>query len=107
MHLALDPTALRQALADLGHEAVALHSAAAEYDWRAIDPTIFGTLFENGLESDERSQLGANYTDTNTIQKIITPLINEPLLAEWPQADEIVEIGRAHDLTPVTLIKRA
>lgn len=62
-----------------------LHSAAAEYDWRAIDPTIFGTLFENGLESDERSQLGANYTDTNTIQKIITPLINEPLLAEWAQ----------------------
>lgn len=62
-----------------------LHSAAAEYDWRAIDPTIFGTLFENGLESDERSQLGANYTDTKTIQKIITPLINEPLLAEWAQ----------------------
>ncbi len=60
-----------------------LHDAAAEYDWRAIDPTIFGTLFENGLESEERSQLGANYTDTQTIQKIITPLINEPLLAEW------------------------
>nr|WP_315229959.1 DNA methyltransferase [uncultured Limnohabitans sp.] len=62
-----------------------LHSTASEYDWRAIDPTIFGTLFENGLDSDERSQLGANYTDTNTIQKIITPLINEPLLAEWAQ----------------------
>lgn len=30
VHLALDPTALRQALADLGHEAVALHSAAAD-----------------------------------------------------------------------------
>ena len=69
-----------------------LHSAAAEYDWRAIDPTIFGTLFENGLESDERSQLGANYTDTQTIQKIITPLINEPLLAEWAQVKtQIIE----------------
>lgn len=69
-----------------------LHSAASEYDWRAIDPTIFGTLFENGLESDERSQLGANYTDTNTIQKIITPLINEPLLAEWAQVKaQIIE----------------
>lgn len=30
VHLALDPTALRQALADLGHEAVGLHSAAAD-----------------------------------------------------------------------------
>lgn len=69
-----------------------LHSAASEYDWRAIDPTIFGTLFENGLNSDERSQLGANYTDTNTIQKIITPLINEPLLAEWAQVKaQIIE----------------
>jgi type II restriction/modification system DNA methylase subunit YeeA len=69
-----------------------LHSAASEYDWRAIDPTIFGTLFENGLDSDERSQLGANYTDTNTIQKIITPLINEPLLVEWAQVKtQIIE----------------
>lgn len=32
VHLALDPTALRQALAELGHEAVALHSAAADRD---------------------------------------------------------------------------
>lgn len=60
-----------------------LHSTAAEHDWRAIDPTIFGTLFENGLDPAERSQLGANYTDTATIEKIIKPLINEPLLAEW------------------------
>ena len=60
-----------------------LHSTAAEHDWRAIDPTIFGTLFENGLDPAERSQLGANYTDTATIEKIIKPLINEPLLTEW------------------------
>ena len=61
----------------------ALHQAASEMDWRSIDPTIFGTLFEYGLDPAERSQLGANYTDTTTIAKIITPLITEPLLAEW------------------------
>lgn len=54
----------------------ALHQAAADMDWRAIDPTIFGTLFE-------RAQLGANYTGTATIDKIITPLITAPLMAEW------------------------
>ncbi len=61
----------------------ALHRAAADMDWRAIDPTIFGTLFERGLDPAARAPLGAHYTDTGTIQKLIQPLISEPLAAEW------------------------
>jgi type II restriction/modification system DNA methylase subunit YeeA len=61
----------------------ALHRAAADMDWRAIDPTIFGTLFERGLDPAARAPLGAHYTDTETIAKLIDPLIREPLLAEW------------------------
>ena len=61
----------------------ALHRAAADMDWRAIDPTIFGTLFERGLDPAARAPLGAHYTDTGTIEKLIRPLITEPLLAEW------------------------
>ncbi len=61
----------------------ALHSAAADMDWRAIDPTIFGTLFERGLDPTARAPLGAHYTDTGTITKLTDPLISEPLLAEW------------------------
>ena len=60
-----------------------LHRAAADMDWRAIDPTIFGTLFERGLDPAARAPLGAHYTDTGTIQKLIQPLISEPLAAEW------------------------
>lgn len=60
----------------------ALHRAAADMDWRAIDPTIFGTLFERGLDPAARAPLGAHYTDTGTIQKLIQPLISEPLVAE-------------------------
>jgi hypothetical protein len=67
----------------------ALHQAAADMDWRAIDPTIFGTLFEHGLDPAERAQLGANYTDTATIDKIISPLITAPLMAEWQATREI------------------
>jgi len=59
-----------------------LHRAAADMDWRAIDPTIFGTLFERGLDPAARAPLGAHYTDTGTIQKLIQPLISEPLVAE-------------------------
>ena len=61
----------------------ALHRAAADMDWRAIDPTIFGTLFERGLDPAARAPLGAHFTDTGTITKLIDPLISEPLLAEW------------------------
>ncbi|MDR1848885.1 MAG: class I SAM-dependent DNA methyltransferase, partial [Zoogloeaceae bacterium] len=62
----------------------ALHKAA-ERDWRAINSTIFGTLFERGLNPASRAQLGAHYTDVGTIEKLIRPLISEPLLAEWAE----------------------
>jgi hypothetical protein len=60
--------------------------AAAAKDWRAIDPSIFGTLFERGLDPRARAQLGAHYTDTATIDKLIRPLIHEPLAREWEAA---------------------
>lgn len=60
-----------------------LWRAANELDWRSIDPTIFGTLFERGLDPNCRAQLGAHYTDVATIKKLIDPLITQPLTAKW------------------------
>lgn len=56
---------------------------AARMDWSQIEPAILGTLFERGLNPDMRSQLGAHYTDPATIMKIIHPVVEQPLLAEW------------------------
>lgn len=56
---------------------------AARMDWSQIEPAILGTLFERGLNPDMRSQLGAHYTDPATIMKIIRPVVETPLLAEW------------------------
>ena len=56
---------------------------AAALDWSEIDPSIFGTLFERGLDPDKRSQLGAHYTDREKIMLIVQPVIIRPLLAEW------------------------
>ncbi|MDR0737255.1 MAG: N-6 DNA methylase, partial [Zoogloeaceae bacterium] len=61
---------------------------AARMDWRGIDPSIFGTLFERGLDPRNRAQLGAHYTDTATIEKLIRPLVFEPLLREWEAVRE-------------------
>jgi type II restriction/modification system DNA methylase subunit YeeA len=56
---------------------------AARMGWGDIEPAILGTLFERGLNPDMRSQLGAHYTDPATILKLIRPVIEAPLLAEW------------------------
>lgn len=71
----------------------ALYYAASEMDWRAIDPTIFGTLFERGLDPTARAPLGAHYTDTGTIEKLIRPLVSEPLTAEWAAIQPTLAAG--------------
>ncbi len=76
-----------------GNDLTALYDAAANMDWRAIDPTIFGTLFERGLDPSARAPLGAHYTDTATITKLIRPLITEPLLAEWQAVKAVIATG--------------
>jgi type II restriction/modification system DNA methylase subunit YeeA len=64
--------------------------AAAKLDWSGIEPSIFGTLFERGLDPKKRAQLGAHYTDQQSIMRIINPVIVEPLAAEWQAAKAII-----------------
>ena len=56
---------------------------AAGLNWSAIDVSIFGTLFERGLDPAKRSQLGAHYTDPATIQRLIEPVVERPLRGDW------------------------
>jgi type II restriction/modification system DNA methylase subunit YeeA len=65
--------------------------AASAMNWSAIDPSIFGTLFERGLDPAKRSQLGAHYTDPATIQRLVEPVVQRPLLAEWAERKQRIE----------------
>ncbi|WP_406853790.1 DNA methyltransferase [Alsobacter sp. KACC 23698] len=67
----------------LTKEDVQLALKVADLDWAEIDPSIFGTLFERGLDPDKRSQLGAHYTDRDKIKLIVDAVVVEPLTAEW------------------------
>ena len=67
-----------------------LHSAAC-LDWSAIDPSIFGTLFERGMDPSKRSQLGAHYTSRDDIETLIEPVVMLPLRREWYEARTAVE----------------
>ncbi|MEY8689621.1 MAG: class I SAM-dependent DNA methyltransferase [Leptothrix sp. (in: b-proteobacteria)] len=71
-------------------EDVTALQAASSLDWSAIDPSIFGTLFERGLDPSKRSQLGAHYTDPATILRLIDPVVKRPLLAEWATRRELI-----------------
>ena len=57
--------------------------ALAALDWSAIDPTIAGTLFVRSLDPALRAQLGAEYTDSETIMRLVNPVVLDPLRAEW------------------------
>ncbi len=65
---------------------IALLARVAALDWADVDPSIFGTLFERGLDPDKRSQLGAHYTDRDKIGLLVDAVVVRPLLAQWETA---------------------
>ena len=60
-------------------------------NWRNIEPSIFGTLFERALDASKRSQLGAHYTGADDIMLVIDPVVLEPLRREWDAARAEIE----------------
>ena len=64
---------------------------AAQLDWGAVDPSIFGTLFERGMDPGKRSQIGAHYTSREDIETLVEPVVMWPLRREWEETRETVE----------------
>ena len=60
-------------------------------DWSQVEPAIFGTLFERGLDPSKRSQLGAHYTDRGSIMRLIEPVLMTPLRRDFEKTKEQVE----------------
>jgi hypothetical protein len=77
----------------------------AEMDWSNIEPSIFGTLFERGLDPNKRSQQGTHYTDPETIMKIVGPVILEPWRSEWEK--EKATLARQVDRAKRTISEAA
>ena len=68
-------------------------------DWSQVEPAIFGTLFVRGLDPDKRSQLGAQYTDRRSIERVVYPVVIEPLQREWEGVKgEIGRLLEGHDV---------
>ena len=64
---------------------------ATQKNWRNIEPSIFGTLFERALDASKRAHLGAHYTSAEDIMLVVEPVVMAPLRAEWEVVQE--EVG--------------
>ena len=64
---------------------------AVDKNWRDIEPSIFGTLFEGVMDATKRSRLGAHYTSADDIMLVIEPVVMKPLRREWDEAKQKIE----------------
>jgi hypothetical protein len=72
---------------ELNDYQISLLQFAAKRNWRNVNPSIFGSIFEAGLEKGERHVLGAHYTREIDIKKIVDPVIVQP----WSERIEAAE----------------
>lgn len=56
---------------------------ACQFDWSAISPAIFGSLFQSVMNAERRRLQGAHYTSERNILKVIEPLFMDSLRAEF------------------------
>ncbi len=73
-----DATALPLSQLQLG-----LLISAAQHNWREVEPAIFGTLLERALDKRQRHKLGAHYTPRAYVERLVNPVVIEPLRAQW------------------------
>lgn len=69
--------------------------AACEFDWKSVEPHIFGSLLEGALGRDSQWALGAHYTHVADIMKVIGPSIVAPWRERIESANTVAE---AHQL---------
>ncbi len=70
----------------LGREEIGELAAAAAYDWRDVEPAIFGTFLEQALDPVDRRKLGAHYTPRAYVERLVIATVIDPLRAEWDSA---------------------
>ncbi len=79
----------------LGREEIGELRRAASFDWRDVDPSIFGTLLEQALDPKERRRLGAHYTPRAYVERLVVATVIEPLRADWDHVQASAERQKA------------
>src|SRR5207248_9140751 len=72
----------------LKHGDLTVLRKVADRDWSAVEPSIFGTLFERLLDPRKRAQIGAHYTSKQDILLVVEPVVMAPLRRKWQEVQE-------------------
>jgi hypothetical protein len=83
---------------ELNRDSLDILATIDKLDWSAIDPSIFGTLFERSLDPSKRAQLGVHYTSRTDIEMVVEPVLMAPLRDEWEYTKHrVLELIDLHD----------
>lgn len=77
---------------------------SGDQDWSAINPDIFGSMFQAVIGADQRGNLGQHYTSVPNIMKVIEPLFLNELYEEFEKAVQMH--GRASQRAFSQLLNR-
>lgn len=72
---------------ELEPEEIELLREATSYDWRLVEPAIFGSLLEGALGPERQWGVGAHYTAEADILEVVKPTVIEP----WRERVEACE----------------
>lgn len=76
----------RYPIPHLSRRARTLILNCGEYDWKNINPDIFGSMIQAVITPEQRAGLGMHYTSVPNIEKVIRPLFLDSLEEEFEAA---------------------
>ena len=71
-----------------------------EYNWKEINPDIFGSMIQAVITPEQRAGLGMHYTSVPNIEKVIRPLFLDALEEEFEVACAEVRKKMAKKINP-------
>ncbi len=63
---------------ELTEDELQLLLCASKFDWSKVQPSIFGSIFEDSLHVKERHRYGAHFTYESDIMRIVEPTVLRP-----------------------------
>ena len=93
---------------ELDQESLRLLEKASSFNWKYVNPSIFGSLFESTLSSKERHAFGAHFTAEQDILKIVNPTIIRPWKNRTASASTLTDLSALlHELAKFSVLDPA
>lgn len=85
-----DPSAVHLEPGEVG-----LLRLACNFDWKRVEPAIFGSLLQGALGRERQWALGAHYTSEADILKVVLPTIVDPWRARIDACRTLADVEQA------------